>query len=185
MTPRVTPLLALVLAGCLASQLDTMKDRQAAGDLPALAATPVDCSGPDPVCAQAQTLRAEACLRLGQHACAEAGYAAALAALPTTAPASQRRVVLAGLAAAAMARRDAGQASPDAQLAAGMALLALDPSDPIGCTHARSARLALALLGPAGPARCAELAAAPACAANPALDRQIAAQSAACRSIAP
>ncbi len=180
---RLTPLCALLLTGCLATQLDRMKDRAAAGDLRGLAAERVDCTGPDPLCAQAQALRAEACLRLGHHACAEQGYAASLAALPPASP--DRRVLLAGLAAAAMARRDAGEASPDAQLGAGLALLALDPDDPIGCTHARSARLARALMGPPGPPRCAELAAAPACTATPALERQIAIQAATCRGIAP
>lgn len=177
---RLTPLCALLLAGCMASQLDRMKDRMAAGDLAGLAAERVDCTGPDPLCAQAQALRAEACLRLGHNACAEQGYAEALAA-----DSADRRVLLAGLAAAAMARRDAGEASPDAQLNAGMALLALDPADPIGCTHARSARLARALLGPPGPPRCAELAAAPACTATPALERQIALQTATCRGPTP
>jgi len=183
-------LLLLLLPGCLAQQLDRMKDQAAAGQTATLAAEQVDCGGSDPFCVQAQALHAEACLALarqaphdaaaaGHRACAERGYAAALAALPPGAAA--RRALLAGLGAAAMERRDAGEASPDTQLAAGQALLALDPADAIGCSHVRSARLARALLGPPGPARCAELRAVPACPANPALDRQIAAQtSAAC-----
>lgn len=181
-------LLLLLLPGCLAQQLDRMKDQAAAGQTAALAAERIECSGPDALCAQAQVLRAEACLTLARsaprdaaapahRACAASGYAAALAALPPGG--RERRTLLAGLAAAAMDRRDAGEASPDAQLGAGLAMLKLDPGDAIGCTHARSARLARALLGPAGMPRCAELRAAPACRATPALDREIAAQTAA------
>ncbi len=189
MTRRLPLLLLLLLAGCLAGQVDRMKDQRAAGDLAGLASTQPGCAGPDPLCLQAQMLRAEACLALalaaprapaatGQRACAEQGYQAAIAALVPGDP--HRRAALAGWAAAAMARRDAGEADATAQGAAGRALLALDPADAIGCTHARSAQLATALMQPRGPGRCAALRAAPACAANPALDRQIAAQAAAC-----
>ncbi len=169
-------LLPLALAACAApGELEALKARQAESNWQAIAEASAPCTNPDLLCAQAQEIRADACQTLARRApaapeaparraCATAAYQAALRALPPEAGKAARRRLLANAAAAAMDQRDHDGLGLNTQLAAAEALLALDPHDPAGCYHAASARLARALLRPAGPGQCAELPPLPACA---------------------
>jgi hypothetical protein len=185
-------LLILILAGCdrtgapapaiqrtlapSTAQLDHLKELQAQGNLEAIAREPVPCTrADDDACAQAQQIRADACLTLARRMqagpeqrsrldCAVDGFAAAAASLPRDAD-DQRRVLLQrNVAAASLDRLNAGGPATDAdrQLASAEALLSRDPGDPYGCYHLSSARLSRALALPQGPARCRELTAVPA-----------------------
>jgi hypothetical protein len=164
-------LLVLLLAACATGRLAADKDLLARGEFARLATQPPPCAGPRPECRQAQEIRAEACRRQGDLLCAVAAWEAALA------PDRPRRVPL-NLAAAAQDAISTGAGDPAANAAAELraaeALRAADPADPAGCAHAASARLALALLAPPGPGRCAPLATLPA-ACRPTLPRPLAA----------
>jgi hypothetical protein len=169
------PLLAALplLAACPAqdpdlAQLDRLKTQQAAGQLADIAAGPAPCTARGETCAQAQEIRADACMTLarrapdapaaaGQRDCALRAFEAARQALPDTAAPERLGRILANEAATAMDQRDRTGQGTDRQLAAAEALLRLNPRDPAGCYHLASARLARALLLPAGRARCPEL----------------------------
>lgn len=161
----------LLLAGCATQRLADDKALLARGETARLAAQPPPCAGARPECRQAQEIRAEACRRQGDLPCAVDAWDAALA------PDGPRRIPL-NLAAAAQDAISAGSGDPARnaaiELRAAEALRAADPADPAGCAHAASARLALALLAPPGPGRCAAIAALPA-ACRPVLPRPLAA----------
>jgi hypothetical protein len=179
---RAALALALLLAGCgTARDLDRLKDLNAAGDLAAIAATPVDCTGPaDAACLQAREIKANACLRLGTATlapgsgraaeapanfdCAITNYRAALAAGPQPLPAAERARLAAGLLLALRERRDqarnAAEAVPlNAALAEEAARTrAAVPASALGFHYGAAAAYARAVLGPeAALARCPPL----------------------------
>jgi hypothetical protein len=205
MTPgRCAGVLAavLALAACKTiapeeAQLSHFKDLQQAGQLEKLAAEPTPCNRPAAdVCAQAQQIRADACMSLARQKpadpdrriwldCAVAGFSAAASSLPANADPERQTLLQRNLAAAALDRLDMGgpPGDLDVQLQAADALLARDPHDPSGCYHERSARLSRALALPRGTTRCKELSAIPiSCAAvaappdAPTQSRQLVAQ---------
>lgn len=128
---RPALVLVLALAACgTARELDRLKDLNAAGDLAAIAATGLDCTGPDdPACVQAREIKANACLRLGTEAlapgsaraaeaprhfdCAIANYRAALAA-GTQPPPAERARLAAGTLLALRERRDQSRNAAEA-----------------------------------------------------------------------
>lgn len=162
--------LALLLAACgTARDLDRLKDLNAAGDLAAIAATPVDCTGPDDaVCLQAREIKANACLRLGTAAlaqgsdraaeapahfdCAIANYRVALVAGPQRLPAADRSRLAAGTLLALRERRDqarnAAEAMPlNAALAGEAARTRTSvPASALGFYYGASAAYARAML---------------------------------------
>jgi hypothetical protein len=174
--------LALLLVACgTARDLDRLKDLNAAGDLAAIAATAVDCTGPDdPVCLQAREIKANACLRLGTNAlapgspraaeapahfdCAIANYRIALVAGPQPLPAADRARLAAGYLLALRERRDqsrnAAEAMPlNAALAEEAARTrAAVPTSALGFYYGASAAFARAALAPeTALARCPSL----------------------------
>jgi hypothetical protein len=173
---------ALLLVACgTARDLDRLKDLNAAGDLAAIAATAVDCTGPDdPVCLQAREIKANACLRLGTNAlapgshraaeapahfdCAIANYRIALVAGPQPLPAADRARLAAGYLLALRERRDqsrnAAEAMPlNAALAEEAARTrAAVPTSALGFYYGASAAFARAALAPeTALARCPSL----------------------------
>lgn len=179
---RPALVLVLALAACgTARELDRLKDLNEAGDLAAIAATAVDCTGPDdPACVQAREIKANACLRLGTEAlapgsaraaeaprhfdCAIANYRAALAA-GTQPPPAERARLAAGTLLALRERRD--QARNAAEAIALNAALAEEaartrtavPASALGFYYGASAAYARAALGPESAlARCPPLA---------------------------
>ncbi len=185
---RLTPLpllaAALALTACAVRDLDRLKDLNAQGALEAIAATRVECAGPnDPVCLQAREIVANACLRLGTAAlapgagqaaeaaarfeCAVANYRAALAAAPRPLPEAEAARLYAGYLLALRERRDqarsAGEAAPlNAALAAeAEAARRAAPRSAIGAYYGASAAFAEAALGLGPPcpalARAADL----------------------------
>jgi hypothetical protein len=129
---RPALVLAFALAACgTARDLDRLKDLNAAGDLAAIAAMAVDCTGPDdPACLQAREIKANACLRLGTAAlapgsaraaeapqlfdCAIANYRAALAAGGQPLPPATRARLAAGYLLALRERRDQARHAAEA-----------------------------------------------------------------------
>jgi hypothetical protein len=125
-------ILVLALAACGTTRaLDRLKDLNAAGDLAAIAASEVGCTGPDdPACLQAREIKANACLRLGIAAlapgsgraaevpglldCAVANYRTALAAGPSPLPAADRARLAAGYLLALRERRDQARNAAEA-----------------------------------------------------------------------
>jgi len=174
--------LALLLAACgTARDLDRLKDLNAAGDFAAIAATAVDCTGPDdPVCLQAREIKANACLRLGTNAlapgspraaeapahfdCAIANYRIALVAGPQPLPAADRARLAAGYLLALRERRDQSRNAAEAMpLNAALAEEAARtrtavPSSALGFYYGASAAFARAALAPeTALARCPSL----------------------------
>lgn len=170
---------AFALAACAVRDLDRLKDLNARGDLDAIAATRIDCAGPnDPVCLQAREIIANACLRLGAAAlaagsgraaetaarfdCAVANYRAALAAAPRPLAEAEAARLYAGYLLALRERRDqarsAAEAAPlNAALAAeAEAARNAAPRSALGAYYGASAAFAEASLG-LGP-RCPALA---------------------------
>ena len=170
---------SLALAACAVRDLDRLKDLNAQGALEEIAATRVNCTGPnDPACLQAREIVANACLRLGTAAlalgsgraaeavarfdCAVANYRAALAAAPRPLPEAEAARLYAGYLLALRERRDqarsAGEAAPlNAALAAeAEAAQRAAPGSAIGAYYRASAAFAEATLG-LGP-RCPALA---------------------------
>jgi hypothetical protein len=174
--------LALLLVACgTARDLDRLKDLNAAGDLAAIAATAVDCTGPDdPVCLQAREIKANACLRLGTNAlapgspraaeapahfdCAIANYRIALVAGPQPLPAADRARLAAGYLLALRERRDQSRNAAEAMpLNAALAEEAARtrtavPTSALGFYYGASAAFARAALAPeTALARCPSL----------------------------
>jgi hypothetical protein len=179
---RPALVLALALAACgTARELDRLKDLNEAGDLAAIAATAVDCTGPDdPACLQAREIKANACLRLGTEAlapgsadaaaaprhfdCAIANYRAALAAAPQPPPAELRARLAAGTLLALRERRDQARNAAEAiPLNAALAEEAARtrtavPASALGFYYGASAAYARATLaGESALARCPSL----------------------------
>lgn len=175
--------LVLALAACgTTRELDRLKDLNAAGDLAAIAASEVGCTGPDdPACLQAREIKANACLRLGIGAlapgsgraaeaprlldCAVANYRAALAAGPTPPPTADRARLAAGYLLALRERRDqARNASEAVTLNASLAdeaasTRAVVPGSALGFHYGAAAAYARAALAAETPgARCPPLA---------------------------
>jgi hypothetical protein len=174
--------LALLLAACgTARDLDRLKDLNAAGDLAAIAAAQVDCTGPnDPACLQAREIKANACLRLGTAAlapgasraaeapahfdCAIANYRVALVAGPQPPPIADRSRLAAGHLLALRERRDQARSAAEAvPLNAALADEAARtrsavPASALGFYYGASAAYARAALGPeTALARCPPL----------------------------
>lgn len=158
-------LVLLLLGGCAVRELDRMKDLDARGDWPALAATQLPgCDGPrDALCAEAQFLRARGCARLAaanmseterrrRLDCALESGRAALAAAGDTAPA-ERSTWRAAHASALYASRQARPAreacGDNAELLEQADLLRQEtPAEPRARFLAASARLTAARCGP-------------------------------------
>lgn len=180
---RLAIALALLLAACgTAGDLDRLKDLNAAGNLAAIAATKVDCTGPDDAaCLQAREIKANACLRLGMAAlapgsggaaeaaahfdCAIANYRVALVAGPQPLPAADRSRLAAGHLLALRERRDQARSAAEAiPLNAALAEEAARtrtsvPTSALGFSYGASAAYARAALGPeTALARCPPLA---------------------------
>lgn len=178
---RPALVLVLALAACgTARELDRLKDLNEAGDLAAIAATAVDCTGPDdPACVQAREIKANACLRLGTEAlapgsaraaeaprhfdCAIANYRAALAA-GTQPPPAERARLAAGTLLALRERRDQARNAAEAiPLNAALAEEAARtrtavPASALGFYYGASAAYArAALAGESALARCPSL----------------------------
>jgi hypothetical protein len=174
--------LALLLAACgTARDLDRLKDLNAGGDLAAIAATAVECTGPDDAaCLQAREIKANACLRLGTAAlapgsrraadapahfdCAIANYRVALIAGPQPLPAADRSRLAAGYLLALRERRDQARSAAEAMpLNAALAeeaarTRAAVPGSALGFYYGASAAYARAALGPeTAVARCPPL----------------------------
>ncbi|MDW8442959.1 MAG: hypothetical protein RML45_00530 [Acetobacteraceae bacterium] len=168
---------ALALCACAARDLDRLKDLNAQGDLEAIAATRLECAGPDdPVCLQAREIVANACLRLGTAAlapgsgraeeaaarfdCAVANYRAALGAAPRPLAEGDAARLYAGYLLSLRERRDqarsVGAAAPlNAALAAeAEAARRAAASSAVGFYYGASAAFAEAALrlGPPCPA---------------------------------
>ena len=178
---RPALVLVLALAACgTARELDRLKDLNEAGDLAAIAATAVDCTGPDdPACVQAREIKANACLRLGTEAlapgsaraaeaprhfdCAIANSRAALAA-GTQPPRAGRARLAAGTLLALRERRDQARNAAEAiPLNAALAEEAARtrtavPASALGFYYGASAAYArAALAGESALARCPSL----------------------------
>ncbi len=171
---RLALLAVLALAACdpTLSALQTQKDQAAAGDLAAIAATPVTCDLSTPGCDQSRAIRGDACLRLAQDAlaasrpaaiapnaaCAEAEYAAVLGAGRGSAELlAARRLEALRLAREGARSIPAGQAANDTLGAAATDYATRFPGRGEGGFYRATAILWSAAFAP-GPDRCAQLA---------------------------